>query len=124
MDLDTGEVLIDHKPDYDFFIGSVRKIFSVGELFNEIGPDHLFITPIYKQGEVDGTGVLDGDLILVASGDISMGGRTEANGQFAITNFDHNEASSFGNAVLTKPDPLKGYKAIARADRGLGHQPR
>jgi D-alanyl-D-alanine carboxypeptidase len=114
LDLDTGEVLIDHRPDHDFLIGSVRKIFSVGELFNELGADHLFITPIYKRGEVDGTGVLDGDLILVASGDISMGGRTTADGQFAITNFDHNEASSFGNAVLTKPDPLAGYKFIAQ----------
>ncbi len=114
QDLDTGEVLINYRPDYDFLIGSVRKIFSVGELFNELGPDHLFITPIYKRGEVDGAGVLDGDLILVASGDISMGGRTKEDGQFAITDFDHNEASSFGNAVLTKPDPLEGYKAIAQ----------
>lgn len=34
LDLDTGEVLIDYRPDHDFLIGSVRKIFSVGELFN------------------------------------------------------------------------------------------
>ncbi len=113
VDLDTGKVLINLKPDYNFFIGSVRKVFSVGELLNEIGPDHLFVTPVYKKGEVNGSGVLKGSLILVASGDISMGGRTKANGQLAITNFDHNEADSLGNAVLTKPDPLKGYKAIA-----------
>ena len=120
QDLDTGDILIDHRPDYDFLIGSVRKIFSVGELLNELGPDHLFVTPIYKQGEVDGTGILDGDLILVASGDISMGGRTTEDGQFAITDFDHNEASSFGNAVLTKPDPLKGYEAIAQQIAATG----
>jgi D-alanyl-D-alanine carboxypeptidase/D-alanyl-D-alanine-endopeptidase (penicillin-binding protein 4) len=93
VDLDTGEVLIDYNPDYDFYIGSVRKIFSTGELLNEIGPDHLFVTPVYKEGEVDGSGVLDGNLILVASGDISMGGRTKVDGQFAITDFDHNEAT-------------------------------
>lgn len=120
LDLDTGEVLIDHRPDYDFLIGSVRKIFSTGELFNELGPDHRFVTPIYKRGQVDGSGVLDGDLILVASGDISMGGRTKDDGQFAITDFDHNEASSFGNAVLTKPDPLEGYKAIAQQIAAAG----
>lgn len=120
VDLDTGEVLINLKPDHNFFIGSVRKVFSVGELLNEIGPDHLFITPIFKQGEVNGSGVLDGDLILVASGDISMGGRTKANGQFAISNFDHNEANSLGNAVLTKPNPLKGYKAIAEQIAAAG----
>ena len=120
VDLDTGEVLIDLKPNYPFFIASVRKVFSVGELLNEIGPDHLFVTPIYKEGEVDGAGVLDGNLFLVASGDISMGGRTKANGEFAITNFDHNEANALGNAQLTKPNPLKGYKAIAEQIAAAG----
>lgn len=120
VDLDTGEVLIDQKPDYPFFIASVRKVFSVGELLNEIGPDHLFVTPIYKEGDVNGSGVLDGSLFLVASGDISMGGRTKANGEFAITNFDHNEANALGNAQLTKPNPLKGYKAIAEQIAAAG----
>ncbi len=120
VDLDTGEVLIDLKPNYPFFIASVRKVFSVGELLNEIGPDHLFVTPIYKEGEVDGAGVIDGNLYLVASGDISMGGRTKANGEFAITNFDHNEANALGNAQLTKPNPLKGYKAIAEQIAAAG----
>lgn len=121
VDLDTGKVLINLKPDYPFFIGSVRKVFSVGELLNQIGADHLFVTPIYKEGDVDGGGVLDGNLILVASGDISMGGRTKANGQFAISDFDHNEADSLGNAELTAPNPLKGYMAIAQqiADSGI-----
>ena len=96
------------KPDYNFFIASVRKVFSVGELLNEIGPDHLFVTPIYKEGEVDGAGVLDGNLFLVASGDISMGGRTKANGEFAITNFDHNEANALGNAVAHETQPAQG----------------
>jgi D-alanyl-D-alanine carboxypeptidase len=120
VDLDTGKVLINYKPDYDFYIGSVRKIFTVGELLNQIGPDHLFVTPIYKDGKVDDSGVLDGNLILVASGDISMGGRTTEDGHFAITDFDHNEASSFGNAELTKPDPLNGYKAIAEQIAAAG----
>jgi D-alanyl-D-alanine carboxypeptidase/D-alanyl-D-alanine-endopeptidase (penicillin-binding protein 4) len=120
VDLDTGEVLIDLKPNYSFFIASVRKVFSVGELLNEIGSDHLFVTPIYKQGSVNGAGVLDGELILVASGDISMGGRTKANGEFAISNFDHNEANALGNAQLTKPNPLKGYKAIAEQIAAAG----
>ena len=113
VDLDTGEVLINYKPDYNFFIGSVRKIFSVGELLNEIGEGHQFVTPIYKEGQVDGSGVLDGNLTLVASGDLTMGGRTKQDGGIAITDFDHNEADSLGNAELTEPDPLAGYKALA-----------
>src|SRR5262245_20715437 len=37
VDLDTGKALIDLESKCNFFIGSVRKIFSVGALLNEIG---------------------------------------------------------------------------------------
>jgi D-alanyl-D-alanine carboxypeptidase len=114
VDLATGEVLIDRKPDYQFFIGSVRKVFTVGELINEIGPAHTFNTPVYREGPISSKGVLQGDLILVASGDLTMGGRTQPNGEIAVTDYDHNEANSLRNAELTKPDPLAGYAEIAR----------
>jgi hypothetical protein len=29
-------------PRYQFFIGSSRKVFTIGELINEIGPAHTF----------------------------------------------------------------------------------
>lgn len=119
-DLETGKVLINLRPDYDFFIGSVRKVFSVGELLNEIGPGHEFVTPIYTQGPVDGAGVLDGNLFIVASGDLTMGGRTLPDGSIAITDFDHNEADSLGNATLTTPNPLQGYIALAEQVAGAG----
>jgi hypothetical protein len=34
-------------------------------------------------------------------------------GTIAVSNYDHNEADTLGNAVLTASDPLAGYKAIA-----------
>jgi D-alanyl-D-alanine carboxypeptidase len=114
VDLDTGAALINLEPDRNFFIGSVRKVFSVGELLNEIGPQHTYNTPVYRHGRVDHTGILHGDLILDASGDLTMGGRTNPDGSIAITDYDHNEADSLGNAVLTRPDPLAGYMNLAR----------
>jgi PBP4 family serine-type D-alanyl-D-alanine carboxypeptidase len=120
VDLETGKVLIDVKPDYNFFIGSVRKVFSVGRLLNQIGAGHKFVTPIYKHGKVNSSGALDGELILVASGDLTMGGRTEANGKIAVTNFDHNESDSLGNSQLSKPNPLQGYEALARQVAAAG----
>jgi D-alanyl-D-alanine carboxypeptidase len=113
VDLETQKVLINVRRNYDFVIGSVRKVFSIGELLNEIGPTHRYNTPVYRRGEVDRKGVLHGDLILVASGDLTMGGRTNPDGTIAVTNFDHNEADSLGNAQLTAPDPLAGYIALA-----------
>ncbi len=112
--IDSRKILIDLKPHYNFFIGSVRKVFSVGELLNEVGPNRTYNTPVYHQGEIDDAGVLQGDLILVASGDLTMGGRTNPDGTIAISNYDHNEADSLGNAVLTSPNPLAGYIALAQ----------
>jgi D-alanyl-D-alanine carboxypeptidase len=114
VDLSTGKALIDLQPRCNFYIGSVRKIFSVGELLDQVGPDHRYNTPVYRHGELNGAGVLHGDLVLVASGDLTMGGRTNPDGSIAVTDFDHNEADSLGNATLTKTNPLAGYIELAK----------
>lgn len=120
VDAATGEVLIDQNPDRAFFLGSVRKVFSVGLLLDAIGPDHTYDTPVFRLGEMHGDGELEGDLVLVASGDLCMGGRENPDGTVAVTNFDHNEADSLGNAELTAPDPLAGYRNIAKQIAGSG----
>jgi D-alanyl-D-alanine carboxypeptidase len=113
VDVPSGKVLIDAQPGHNFLVGSVRKIFSVGGLLNQIGPDHTFNTPLYRLGDLDRAGVLHGNLILLASGDLTMGGRTNPDGSIAFSEYDHNEADSLGNAILTAPDPLAGYRALA-----------
>ena len=117
--LDGSKVLIDLHPERKFFIGSVRKVFSVGQLLEAVGPDHRYNTPVYRTGNVRG-GVLHGNLIIVASGDLTMGGRTNADGSIAVSNWDHNEADSLGNAILTKPNPLAGYEELARSVKAAG----
>jgi PBP4 family serine-type D-alanyl-D-alanine carboxypeptidase len=120
VDVSSGNVLIDSQPGHNFLVGSVRKIFSIGELLNQIGPDHTFDTPVYRLGDLDRAGVLHGNLIVVASGDLTMGGRTNPDGSIAISEYDHNEADSLGNAILTAPDPLAGYHALARQIAAAG----
>lgn len=68
---------------------------------------------MHKEGVID-DGNLKGNLVLVASGDLTMGGRTLPNGKIAFTPFDHNEADSLGNAILTKTNPLAGYQDLAK----------
>jgi len=114
VDMETGKDIYNLRSNKDLFIGSVRKVFTMGEIINELGLDFLFHTPIHRQGIVDEEGVLNGDLILVAKGDLTMGGRRLPNDTMAVSSFDHNEANIFGNAVLTTPDPLHGYKDLAR----------
>ena len=113
VDLDTGEVIYDLKPNVLAFTGSVRKLYSVGLALNELGAEHRFKTPVYRRGDVSLDGTLTGDLILVAKGDLTMGGRNTPQGTVAFTSFDHTEANSLGSAILTEPDPLAGIDELA-----------
>jgi D-alanyl-D-alanine carboxypeptidase len=114
IDIETGKPLIDLHPNHHFYVASVRKNFTVAQLLDQVGPNHTYDTPIYREGAISKGGVLTGNLVLVASGDITMGGRTNPDGTVAYAKFDHGEANSLKNAVLTKPDVLAGYKALAR----------
>lgn len=123
VDLDSGAVLYDLNPGRKLLIGSVRKAFSIGLAMDALGASHRFRTPVYRVGTVDSTGALQGNLVLVASGDMSMGGRVNPDGSYAITDLDHNEANDLGDAQLTAPDPLAGYKSLAAqiAATGITH---
>ena len=114
VDVDSGEVVYQMNPDILAFTGSVRKLFSTALALIELGPDHRFSTPVYRTGDVDGKGVLDGDLILVASGDLTLGGRNTPEGTIAFTDFDHVDANPLGSAILTPKDPLTGLNSLAQ----------
>ncbi|HEV7221462.1 MAG TPA: D-alanyl-D-alanine carboxypeptidase, partial [Pirellulales bacterium] len=105
-DLKTGDVLYARDPDKLFVPASVTKLFSVAAALDALGAEYRFETPLYARGEIDAAGLLKGDLILVASGDLSLGGRTTAEGRIAFTNSDHIYADFDGRSELTKPDPL------------------
>lgn len=113
-DVRSGEVIYDLNSRQRLLTGSVRKLYSVSDTLNRLGPDYRFKTPVYRRGEVDGSGDLKGDLILVAKGDLTMGGRDQGNDTLAISNFDHNDANNLGVGVLTAPDPLGGLNRLAK----------
>lgn len=112
VDLGSGESLYEHEADKLFAPASVTKLYSVAAALDALGADYKFETPVYVRGEVNASGRLEGDLILVASGDLSMGGRTDDAGHIAYTNADHIYG---GDGVeLTKGDPLAGLNELAR----------
>ena len=99
--------------------GSSTKLFSVSATLDDFGFDHRFETPVYSQGQVkDGT--LTGDLVLVASGDLTMGGRTAPDGSVSYTSVDHTYANDVPGATLTPEDPLAGLDEIAGQVRESG----
>lgn len=60
IDLDTGEQVINLRPHYKFFVGSVRKVFTIGELLNEVGPGHRYNTPVYRHGAIQSHRCVEG----------------------------------------------------------------
>lgn len=119
-DRETGEVLQSHGPQKLYVPASTTKLFSSATALEVFGPDYRFKTPVFKRGTLEGDGTLKGDLVLVASGDPTMGGRTTENGEIAFTDADHTYE---GQAILTKPDPLAGLDALAKqvAASGIRH---
>lgn len=121
-DRETGETIFDIRGDEWFLAASTTKIFPVAAALDAYGADYRFETPIYKAGTVSAGGELDGDLILVASGDLTMGGRDTDDGEIAYTDFDHINAEAFPTFVqLTPQDPLAGFAKLAEqvAESGI-----
>src|SRR5580658_7695862 len=74
-DRSTGAVLYEHEADKLFAPASTTKLYSVAAALDALGADYRFETPVYRRGTLKSDGVLDGDVILVAVGDLTMGGR-------------------------------------------------
>src|SRR5262249_38509244 len=79
-----------------------------------------FQTPVVRRGEVDKEGTLHGDLILVAQGDLSLGGRTGPNGELLFQDNDHSYAGGNPASTLVEADPLAGLDHLAREVYGAG----
>jgi D-alanyl-D-alanine carboxypeptidase/D-alanyl-D-alanine-endopeptidase (penicillin-binding protein 4) len=109
-DQQTGEVLESLEADKLFVPASTTKLFSCAAALDGLGPDYRFRTPIFKRGRVDEAGTLKGDLILVASGDPTLGGRTLPDGTIAFQPADHTYE---GVDVLTPTNPLAGLDELA-----------
>ena len=113
-DLKTGEVLFDWNADQRFLGASTTKLYAGAAALDAYGADYRFTTPVYRTGPVDSAGTLAGNLVMVASGDPTMGGRTTAKGTIDFTSIDHINAVALPLATLTPEDPLAGLDDLAR----------
>ena len=120
VDAKTGETIYERNPDQFFAPASVTKLFSVAAALKELGPDHRFRTPVVRRGEIDSAGVLHGDLILIAQGDLCMGGRTSADGTLTFRDDDHTYAGSGFKGGVVSTDPLAGLDHLAREVQAHG----
>lgn len=93
--------------------GSTGKLFSVGTWLDVLGPDHRLVTPVHAIGD-RAAGALDGDLVLVASGDLALGGRRADTGTLAYNVPPQTIANGIPGAQPAPGDPLAGLDDLAR----------
>jgi D-alanyl-D-alanine carboxypeptidase/D-alanyl-D-alanine-endopeptidase (penicillin-binding protein 4) len=105
---DSGDVLYAMNPDELFIAASSFKVFVAGTAFEALGPGHRIRTRVHRTGPVV-RGVLRGDLVLVAGGDLLLSGRTGADGAPVVPEPDPTYP---GGAPL--PDPLREIRDLAR----------
>src|SRR3974377_1301797 len=88
VDSESGRTIYSHNADQLFAPASVTKLYSCAAALVGLGMDYSFETPVYRRGNLS-EGRLQGDLILVASGDLTLGGRTTGNGKMVFKDHVH-----------------------------------
>ncbi|MCZ2826177.1 MULTISPECIES: D-alanyl-D-alanine carboxypeptidase/D-alanyl-D-alanine endopeptidase [unclassified Modestobacter] len=120
---DTGRVVLAGRAGEFVFTASTAKNFTVGTAYATLGTDTTLTTPVYATAEPVG-GVVAGDLVLVASGDLTMGGRGAMSGRvdhtFTADTIDHVYGDIAPNAALVPDDPLAGLDDLARQVAATG----
>ncbi|WP_232248265.1 D-alanyl-D-alanine carboxypeptidase/D-alanyl-D-alanine endopeptidase [Streptacidiphilus rugosus] len=119
VDPSNGKVIHSQFARQSFVPGSDTKLVTISAAWHSLGPDHRFTTPVYATGTRRGS-TLNGNLALVAQGDLTMGGRTKPDGSVDYTNVDHTSANDLPGATLTPENPLAGLNQIARQVRQAG----
>ena len=115
LDLASGRTLYALNPDKFFVPGSTTKLTATGAALALLGPDHRFHTRVYRTGEVASDGTLEGDLVLVASGDPNLSARVRDDDTLAFENEDH----SYGGTAVPG-DPLLVLRKLAASVAAQG----
>lgn len=120
--LDSGKPVYEMNSDKLFVPGSTTKLLTMGTALSLLGPDFRFHTRVYRTGPIGADGTLDGDVVLVASGDPNLSARVRPDGTLAFENEDH----AYDGSPDTKAvpgDPLLVIREIARqiAAHGVKH---
>lgn len=68
-----GGVLYDHNGERGFVPASILKLVTTAAALDLLGPDYTFETTVEMTGTLRGDGTLEGDLVIVGSGDPSLG---------------------------------------------------
>jgi D-alanyl-D-alanine carboxypeptidase/D-alanyl-D-alanine-endopeptidase (penicillin-binding protein 4) len=114
VDLDAKTTLYEMNANKLFFPASTTKLLTMGTALALLGPDFRFRTNVYAVGTWGPNGTLNGDLVIVASGDPNLSGRIRPDGTLAFENEDHAYAGNDSMARAVPGDPLLVIKEMAK----------
>lgn len=90
--LDSNKPIYTLNADKLFTPGSTTKLLTEGTALELLGSEFRFRTRVYRTGLVGDDGTLEGDVVLVASGDPNLSGRIRPDDTLAFENHDHSYA--------------------------------
>ncbi len=116
--LDTNAPVYTLNADKLFVPGSTTKLVTMGSAMQLLGADYRFHSRVYRTGGIDAQGTLNGDLVLVASGDTNLSGRIRPADTLAFENVDHSYGGPDSRGL--EGDPLRVIRELAAAVAGRG----
>ena len=117
--LDTGERLFALNEKKLFVPGSTTKLLTEGAALELLGPNYRFHTPVYRTGEIDASGVLHGDVVLVASADPNLSGRIQPDDTLGFEDEDHSYGGPDAKGLAGDPLLVLGQIADQIATKGI-----
>jgi dihydroorotase/N-acyl-D-amino-acid deacylase len=109
---ETGNTLYELNSAQLFVPGSTTKLVSEGTMLETLGGDYRFHTKIYRTGPIQKDGTLDGDLVLLASGDLDLSNRIQPDGTLAFEDEDHSYGGPDSKGL--PGDPLAVIRDFAK----------
>jgi N-acyl-D-amino-acid deacylase len=109
---ESGDVVYELNSPQLFVPGSTTKLLSAGTALELLGADYRFHTKIYRTGPIQKDGTLQGDLVLVASGDLNLSNRIQPDGTLAFEDEDHSYGGPDSRGL--SGDPLQVVRDFAR----------
>jgi PBP4 family serine-type D-alanyl-D-alanine carboxypeptidase len=118
--LDKRQPLFTLNADKLFTAASTTKLLTEGTALSLLGADYRFRTRVYRTGPLGSDGTLNGDVVLVASGDPNLSGRMRSDGTLAFENEDHTYDGD-PNTRAVPGDPIAAIRHLAQqvADRKI-----
>jgi D-alanyl-D-alanine carboxypeptidase/D-alanyl-D-alanine-endopeptidase (penicillin-binding protein 4) len=86
VSISRGDTLFSRSADAPMVPASTMKLFTSAIALEKLGPEHTFSTDVLRDGVVDASGVLAGDLVLRGDGDPSLSPRFVRGGPDASMN--------------------------------------